>query len=99
MIGASLFLTWLAGGEPEQVQVPRELTQAEIDDLCKPKVVEQQDQLTAGQDKVATLERSAAEQEGKVGEMEAKMAKNAEAGKAQRPELERLKAEHAATKE
>ncbi len=99
MLGMVSLVLSLVACEPEQIEVPRELTQSEIDALCQPKVEEQTDALTEAQTKVATLERTAAEQEGKVREMEEKMARNAEAGKAQREELARLKAELAETKE
>ncbi|MCB9688427.1 MAG: hypothetical protein H6738_20805 [Alphaproteobacteria bacterium] len=97
----TLLLAMLVGceTEPEIREVLRDPTPDELQALCAPELAETKDELGMAQTKVAQLERTAAEKEGQVRELEERIARGAEAGKAQRAELERLKAELATTKE
>jgi chromosome segregation ATPase len=99
LLGLALPAVGLTGcGEPEKIEVLREPTDAEIQARCG--AIEQvKDELTAAQTKVADLERQAAEKEGKVKELESRIAKGAKAGGEMRQELERLKLELADTKQ
>jgi peptidoglycan hydrolase CwlO-like protein len=88
----------LTACQPEKVEVMRDPTDAEIAAKCAP-IEQMKDELTAAQTKVSTLEREAAEKEGKVRELEARISKGAKAGGEMRQELERLKLELADTKQ
>ena len=83
----------------ETVEVPRELTAEELAACCTPEVLAARDELSVAQSRVSELERTSAEQEGKVRDLEDRIARGAEAGKAQRDELARLKAELAGTQD
>lgn len=87
-----------ACGTPETVEVMREPTDAELQARCG--ATEQaKDELTAAQTRVANLEREAAEKEGRVKDLEARIAKGAKAGSEMRAELERIRLELAETKQ
>ncbi|MCB9688290.1 MAG: hypothetical protein H6738_12045 [Alphaproteobacteria bacterium] len=89
---------WMMRGV-ERVEVARAPTAAELDLACTPKLDEKQDELTTAQTRVADLERDVATRTAEVNELQARIARNAEGGKALRAELERMKTELAATKE
>ncbi len=82
-----------------EVTVTRAPTPDELDAACAPEVAEVQDELTTAQVRVNELERTAAEKEGQVQELEARIARGAEVGKELRAELARVKAELEETKE
>lgn len=82
-----------------EVQVTRAPTAEELADACMPEVEAVADELATAQDRVASLERIAAEQQGHVAALEAKIARGAEAGSALRAELAATKAELAETRE
>ncbi len=84
---------------PDIKEVLRAPTEAELEAACAPDIEAVEDELGTAQAKVADLERTKVEQEQKVNELEAKIRKGAEAGKALREELARVKAELAETKE
>ena len=88
---------WMAS--TSEVQVARAPTADELEAACAAEVDEVQDDLTVAQTRVAELERTAAEKEGQVQELQARIARGAEAGKELRAELARVKAELQQTKE
>jgi chromosome segregation ATPase len=88
----------LTACQPEKVEVMRDPTDAEIKAKCAP-VDAIKDELTVAQTRVSELERDAATKEGKVKELEARIAKGAENGGKMKQELERLKLELAETQQ
>jgi len=102
-VGAVTTLVGFGAGwvlkSPEQVEVARAPTEAELDAACADEVAPVEDELTEAQSRVAQLERETAEKEGKVRDLEARIARGAEVGKEMRAELERLKGELAETQE
>ena len=83
--------------ETEVVEVTRAPSEAEIAAALEAREADQ-DELSLAQIRVAELERESAEKERKVHELEARMARGAEVGKALRAELEQVKAELEETK-
>jgi small-conductance mechanosensitive channel len=91
---------WVLKGDTlVEVPVARAPTDAELEAACAPEVEPVQDELSQAQTRVAQLERESAEKEAKVNELEARIARGAEAGKALRAELAQVKAELAETQE
>jgi chromosome segregation ATPase len=84
---------------PDVKEVLRAPTEAELEAACAPEIEAVEDELGTAQAKVADLERTKVEQEKKVNELEARIAKGAEVGKALREELAKVKAELAETQE
>lgn len=103
--GGLLFLCGLAFSAgwvlhpAEQVEVPRDPTADELSAACAPAVEAVADELTTAQTRVADLERESAERAAKVNELEDRIARGAEAGKALRAELAEAKAALAETQE
>lgn len=104
---ASLALGALLGGvvawvaKPEQqreIQVPRELTAAELEAACAPAIAETAEELEAANEKVAVLTKEVAAQEAKVQELEAEMSRRSSRGRALVAELEAAKKELAEVK-
>jgi len=89
----------LKSPETVEVAVSRPPTGAELEAACAPEVEPVQDELTTAQTRVAELERESAEKEGRVRDLEAKIARGAEVGKEMRAELARLKTELEETQE
>jgi len=94
-IGALAVGLWWQATPPEEVEVVklRELTDAEIDGLCKPFVTDTLSELTEAQAKVVTLESEVATKEARVQELEEAMKRGAVAGKKLREELAAAKVE------
>lgn len=91
---------WMVRGEDvREVEIVRAPTGDELEAACAPEVEPVQDELTQAQTKVAELERSSAEKQARVNELEAQIAKGAIAGKALRAELAQLKTELEETQE
>ncbi len=76
-----------------EIQVPRELTQAELEAACAPAVAEKAKDLEQAQEKVTMLATEVTTKEAKVAELEAEMTKRSERGRALVLELERAKKE------
>lgn len=104
---ASLALGALLGGvvawvaKPEQqreIQVPRELTAAELEAACAPAIAETAEELEAANEKVAVLTKEVAAQEAKVQELEAEMSRRSSRDRALVAELEAAKKELAEVK-
>jgi uncharacterized membrane-anchored protein YhcB (DUF1043 family) len=103
-IGAvALGLVGFAAGytvkSPDIKEVLRAPTEAELEAACAPDIEAVEDELGTAQAKVSELERTKIEQERKVNELESRIAKGAEVGKALRAELAQVKAELAETQE
>jgi hypothetical protein len=102
-VGIAAALLGFAGGwvlhspETEVVEVTRAPTEAEIAAALEAREADQ-DELSLAQIRVAELERESAEKERRVNELESKIARGAEVGKALRAELEQVKAELEETK-
>lgn len=91
---------WVMKGDSVvEVPVARAPTDAELSAACAPEVEPVQDELTQAQTRVAQLERDSAEKQARVNDLEARMARGAEVGKALRAELAQLKTELAETQE
>jgi len=81
-----------------EIQVPRELTQAELEAACAPAVAEKAKDLEQAQEKVTKLSSDVVSKEAKVAELEAEMTKRSERGRAMVLELEKAKKELEETK-
>lgn len=98
--GAALLLGCIFGGTlgyimaPETpVEVPRELTEAELAAACAPFVLEKTTELEEAETKVADLSGRVKDREAKVQELEAEMKRRSSRGAALVRELEQAKAE------
>jgi len=76
-----------------EVEVPRELTEAELEAACAPSVAEKAKDLEEAQEKVSRLSSDVATKEAKVAELEAEMTRRSERGRALVLELEKAKQE------
>ncbi len=83
---------WMIRGA-QVVEVQRAPTADELEGACQPAVAAVQDELGTAQNKVAALERDQADKVRQVHELEAKIARGAEAGQSLRAELAKVKAE------
>ncbi len=97
--GAALLVGSLLGGlviwllKPAETQikeVPRELTQAELEEVCAPFIIEKDDEVQAVQAKMVTLAKDLKAKREEVEELKAKM-KGGGGGSALRAELEKAK--------
>lgn len=94
-IGAlAVILWWRAVPAPvTEVQVPRELTEDEIEGVCNPFVTDTLAVLTEAQQKVVTLEEQVSAKTAQVEEMETEMDRRRKAGIKMWKEFEEAKAE------
>lgn len=76
-----------------EVQVPRELTSAELDAACAPSIAEHANELDEANTKVAVLTKDVSAKEAKVQELEAEMTRRSDRGRALVAELEAAKKE------
>ena len=76
-----------------EIEVPRELTDAELEAACAPSVAEKAKDLEEAQEKVTRLSGDVATKEAKVAELEAEMTRRSERGRALVLELEKAKKE------
>jgi hypothetical protein len=98
-VGVGALGTWLVTrGEPEVVEVPRELTSAELADACAPFIAVASSDLEEAQEKVAVLRADVAQKEARVKDLESEIERRNERGKAFVEEFNRLKAELAEAK-
>jgi len=103
-IGAvALGLVGFAAGytvkSPDLKEIQRAPTEAELEAACAPDIEAVEDELGTAQAKVSELERTKIEKERQVNELETRIARGAEVGKALRAELAQVKAELAETQE
>jgi predicted nucleic acid-binding Zn-ribbon protein len=85
--------TWLLLGGPATVEVPRELTQAELEAACAPFVEVASTELAVAREKVDVLRSEVARKEAQIADMEAEMKQRNERGAAFASEFNRMKAE------
>jgi hypothetical protein len=87
-------IIWVAKpADVVEVNVPRDLTAAELEAVCAPSVADKARDLEEAHEKVRNLSTDVASKEAQVAEMEAEMAQRSERGRAMVAELERAKAE------
>lgn len=99
-IGVGGLAGWLLfSSAPERVEVPRELTEAELIDACAPFVATASSDLEEAQTKVAVLRSDLARKEARVKDLEEEMERRNERGKAFVAEFNRLKQELEDTRE
>jgi len=75
----------------EKVEVPRDLTPAELAAACAPEIQESATELEEAQNKVVFLEKEVADRQERVAELEGEMARRAERGKVLANELAKVK--------
>jgi len=108
--GAALLVGALLGGliiwmlkpaEEKIVEVPRDLTQEELEEVCAPFIIEKDDEVQAVQAKMVTLAKDLKSKRDEVEQLKAKIAKGGGGGggSALRAELEKAKREIAEMKE
>lgn len=83
----------LSSATQVEVEVPRELTDAELEAACAPSVAEKAKDLEEAQEKVSKLSSDVASKEAKVAELEEEMTRRSERGRALVLELEKAKKE------
>lgn len=101
LVGALLggLVIWLAKPAVERtVEVPRDLTQAELEQVCAPFIIEKDDEVQAVQAKMLTLAKDLKEKRERVEELEADMKRRNERGAAAVAELEKARRELAELK-
>jgi len=100
-IGAlAVVLFWRASPTPvTEVQVPRDLTEEEIEGVCNPFVTDTLAVLTEAQQKVMTLDEQVTAKTAQVAEMEAEMERRKKAGIRMWKEFEDAKVELASLRE
>jgi hypothetical protein len=84
---------------PVPVEVPRDLTEAELDAACAPKVLAASATLDEANDKVSTLLASVHDKEAQVADLEAEIKKRGAAGADLKRKLEQVRAELASVKQ
>ena len=82
-----------------QVEVPRDMTEQELEIACAPMILTKTTELTEAEEKVTDLKVKVAQKEAKVTELETEMARRSERGRELVLELERAKADLRDTKE